>query len=113
MRATILFLCVSLAACRTSSLGACGRDSDCPANSVCGASSVCETAVCPSCASGDVCQHGACVSDNCPPCPSGQICQSGVCVGQACNPPCDSAHTCDASSLTCVPVTTADVTLQP
>ncbi|HUJ24509.1 MAG TPA: hypothetical protein VLW85_00710 [Myxococcales bacterium] len=113
MRASaILLCCLALAACRTSSLGSCAHDTDCPDNGACGAQGVCIVAECPPCPSDAVCQHGACVTNDCTPaCGATQTCQSGVCVGQACTPPCDSAHTCNATTLACDPVATADVAL--
>ena len=111
MRATLILFCVCIAACRTSDLGACAHDSDCPDSATCH-EGLCTTAVCPPCPSGAVCQHAVCVTNDCTPaCSADQTCQSGVCVGQACTPACDSSHVCDANTHSCVPVTTADLTL--
>lgn len=97
MRAPLLALLV-LAACRTSSLGACKTSDDCLAGSVCDTTQ--DTPVC-------VVQQGTCF----PACPTGQVCRNDACQAAGCSPACDTAHVCDEANNVCNPVAAAGVTI--
>ncbi len=92
----LLPLILVLAACRTSEVGKCGRDSDCAAGSRCDLTQ--DLPVC-------VVSQSGCF----PACAGGTICQGAVCVSPGCTPACDAEHACDTSTATCVPVTSAQV----
>ena len=98
MRRLLIPLLLSLAACRTSEVGKCARDSDCSAGSRCDLTQ--DLPVC-------VVAQGVCF----PACQGGQACQGSVCVNPGCNPACDLAHVCDTASASCVPVTAAQVSI--
>ncbi len=96
--ATLIFVLLSTAACRTSKLGACSSAADCLPGSTC--DTTLSTPVC-------VLQQGACF----PSCDTGKVCRSGQCVNSGCNPACDSAHVCNDATGACAAATTADVTV--
>ena len=100
MRATssVLFL-AALAACRTSNLGACTADPQCPQGSVCDTAA----AVC-------VAKPGVCL----PACDATHVCNTATLAcdpvnTSGCTPSCDSSHLCVSGS--CQPATTTAVAI--